>query len=234
MRVAHVLKASEVVESRGVKINMNRNLNYLIEWPHGFLKDLFDNDVFKERIPSDIQASIEYVFSSLGERNKQILLFRYKEHKTLSEISKMFNITRNRVQEIIKAAIRKIKNSDYILYIQYGVRMFIVKSRIDSARIARDRAIDEYIDTMNSSNAKKTKKPNIYINDNTPIEYMQFKPRTYNLLKRSGINTIADLKEKEKEKLFLIRGFGIETHRQIIEKLENIGIDCKKIKGECT
>ena len=211
---------------------MNKNYNYLIEWPHGFLKDLFDYDVLKETIPNDIEASIEYVLSSLGERNKQILLFRYKEHKTLSYISKALSIHRNRVQEIIKVSIRKIKNTDYILYIQYGVRMLIVKSRIESASIERERAVDEYIETIRNPNAKKEKIKSINIDDNTPIEYMLFEPRTYNLLKRNGINIIADLKEKEKEKLFSIRGFGIGMHSQIIERLENSGIDCRKIKGE--
>ena len=59
------------------------------------------------------------------------------------------------------------------------------------------------------------------INNNTEIEELNLKVKTYNCLKKSGINTIGDFKKMihSKEDLMKIRNFDINNMKDILDKL---------------
>lgn len=52
------------------------------------------------------------------------------------------------------------------------------------------------------------------------IEELNFSVRTYNCLKRRGIDTVEKLKEKSEEDLMKIRGFGAGCLKEVREKLK--------------
>ncbi len=55
--------------------------------------------------------------------------------------------------------------------------------------------------------------------DDQPIEVLDLNVRTYNLLKRSGINTISQLFTLKKEELLSIRNFGIQNYEEVRARL---------------
>ncbi|MCQ2564263.1 MAG: DNA-directed RNA polymerase subunit alpha [Clostridia bacterium] len=57
-----------------------------------------------------------------------------------------------------------------------------------------------------------------------PIEEMELSVRSYNCLKRAGIDTIGDLAQKSKSEMMKVRNMGAKSMEEVITKLEAYGI----------
>ncbi len=57
-----------------------------------------------------------------------------------------------------------------------------------------------------------------------PIEEMELSVRSYNCLKRAGIDTIGDLAKKTKGEMMKVRNMGAKSMEEVINKLEALGI----------
>ena len=68
------------------------------------------------------------------------------------------------------------------------------------------------------------KSRNIRLAYNSNIEDMDFSIRTYNCLRRAGINKVTDLKDYTIHKLHMIRNLGRKGSEEVIEKLAEFGI----------
>ena len=60
-----------------------------------------------------------------------------------------------------------------------------------------------------------------------PIEVFNFTPRTYNALKRAGINTLNDILLLTKDEILKIRYIGLVNYNEIKKKIHLIGHDFK-------
>ena len=61
-----------------------------------------------------------------------------------------------------------------------------------------------------------------------PIEEMDLSVRSYNCLKRAGINNIQDLLKKSKSDMFKVRNLGAKSVEEVIQKLESYGFNLRK------
>ncbi len=61
-----------------------------------------------------------------------------------------------------------------------------------------------------------------------PIEEMDLSVRSYNCLKRAGINTIQDLIKKSRSDMFKVRNLGAKSVEEVIQKLESYGFSLRK------
>ena len=61
-----------------------------------------------------------------------------------------------------------------------------------------------------------------------PIEEMDLSVRSYNCLKRAGINTIQDLVKKSRSDMFKVRNLGAKSVEEVIQKLESYGFTLRK------
>lgn len=61
-----------------------------------------------------------------------------------------------------------------------------------------------------------------------PIEEMDLSVRSYNCLKRAGINNIQDLLKKSKSDMFKVRNLGAKSVEEVIQKLESYGFQLRK------
>ena len=61
-----------------------------------------------------------------------------------------------------------------------------------------------------------------------PIEDLEFSVRSYNCLKRSGINTIEDLLNKTEEDMLKVRNLGKKSYEEVIGRLNDLGLSLKK------
>ena len=57
-----------------------------------------------------------------------------------------------------------------------------------------------------------------------PIEEMELSVRSYNCLKRAGIETVGDLAKKTKGEMMKVRNLGAKSMEEVIAKLESYGI----------
>ena len=65
--------------------------------------------------------------------------------------------------------------------------------------------------------------------DDTPIEELELGVRSYNCLKREGVETVGDLINKSEQELMCIPNFGRKSIEEVRERLEKNNL---KLKGE--
>ncbi len=60
------------------------------------------------------------------------------------------------------------------------------------------------------------------------IDELDLSVRSYNCLKRAGLNTVAELAAKSEEDMMKVRNLGRKSLKEIKEKLEALGLGFKK------
>ena len=60
------------------------------------------------------------------------------------------------------------------------------------------------------------------------IEELDFSVRTFNCLKRAGIETVEDLTNKTYEDMCLVRNLGKKSLEEVISKLDSLGVSLKE------
>jgi DNA-directed RNA polymerase subunit alpha len=63
--------------------------------------------------------------------------------------------------------------------------------------------------------------------DDTPIEELDLSVRSFNCLKRQGVNTIGQLRETTEADLMNIRNFGAKSIEEVKDKLQQMGLSLK-------
>lgn len=64
------------------------------------------------------------------------------------------------------------------------------------------------------------------------IEDLDLSVRSYNCLKRAGINTIGELTQKSEEEMMRVRNLGRKSLKEVVQKLREIGLHLKHSYGE--
>ena len=60
------------------------------------------------------------------------------------------------------------------------------------------------------------------------IEELDLSVRSYNCLKRAGINTVQELANKTEEDMMKVRNLGRKSLEEVKEKLEELGLGLRK------
>ena len=60
------------------------------------------------------------------------------------------------------------------------------------------------------------------------IEELDLSVRSFNCLKRAGINTVEDIIERTEEDMMKVRNLGRKSLEEVIQKLESLGLYLKK------
>ena len=60
------------------------------------------------------------------------------------------------------------------------------------------------------------------------IEELDLSVRSYNCLKRAGINTVEDLTNKSEEDMMKVRNLGRKSLEEVMNKLTGLGLELKK------
>lgn len=181
-----------------------------LTYPDNLLYDIFGGDWEYPR-PADFDGSLEYVLHLLTERERRILGFRYKEGLTYEEIGKRECVTRERIRQINAKALRKLHHPGRLGYLKYGVSGVIARET-ESARKAALASLP---------------KPDIPESD-IPLEELDLSLRSYNCLKRAGINSLRELSEMTYDQLCNVRNFGKKSAKEISCMLTRHGLSFRK------
>ena len=60
------------------------------------------------------------------------------------------------------------------------------------------------------------------------IEELDMSVRSFNCLKRAGIDTVEDLTNKTEDEMIRVRNLGKKSLEEVIQKLHSLGLDLKK------
>lgn len=60
------------------------------------------------------------------------------------------------------------------------------------------------------------------------IEELDLSVRSYNCLKRAGINTVGELSQKNEEEMMRVRNLGRKSLKEVVQKLREVGLDLRR------
>jgi hypothetical protein len=155
-----------------------------------------------------------------------IVEMRYQQHMGLVAIGEKYHITRNRVREILAKFIRQMRHPTRSRKLRFVTNvLFNTRGEVNFADI-----ISKYEREMTEKEIVRDlaeKNGNVKLDDIT-IEELDFSVRTFNCLKRSGINNVEELVDAITTKTeigFLcdIRNIGKKSYGEIKDKLISKG-----------
>jgi hypothetical protein len=142
-------------------------------------------------------------FTSLNEREKEIVTMTAIEKKTYQEIAARLDISRERVRQLYWGAIRKIKNET--LQIIYE-RRFLLES--EKAHIELRKTIHKIEDV----------KPYYF----RKVSDLGFSMKVLRTLEAAGIKTLGELIEYPKDDLLKFRNFGRKALTEVYNTLNEL------------
>lgn len=185
---------------------------------------------------------MEYILSLLPDQEKFVIKYIFKNNMSLEEIGKELNLSKVRVRQIKLKAMRKLSHPKYynMLFDEFDLREHIKKREKVNKELSLELfkkiyALRTKLDTID----KVLKSVGVDIMDtkdndilSSSIEELELSVRTYNCLKRAGINTIAELINTSVTELNNVRNLGQKGAKEISEKLANIGYVLKEDKDD--
>ena len=162
----------------------------------------------------DIDASVEYILSArLTEREASILKMRYKDLMTYNEISKKYNLTANRIVQIIAKVQRKLRHPKNSKYLTLGVAGIMANEK-------------EKLLMKLQENKKQGKK----LAEHYTIEELDLSIRSTNCLLRAGLRTAGDVLNLGANGLMEVRNLGKRSYDEIVDRLEALGFDVRSYR----
>lgn len=187
----------------------------------------------------EMSKRIDFVLTTLYEREKQVLELRYNQGLTLDEVGALLNITKERVRQIECKAIRKLRHPSRLKTITEPEMCVELQNRItmltklqqDSHRTLNNleerlKLLEsEHVEELNLINQIKEKynfnltevQPNLTIND------VDLSVRSYKCLKGANYNKLSDIAKLSYNDLTKIRNLGINSINEIKSVLLNNG-----------
>ena len=140
---------------------------------------------------------------TLTEQEKKCVFLYFRNGMSYREIGDVCHLSAERIRQIVKKAERKLRNPTRFNFIRYGYEGNVERLTPKYELTEEDRRADLL---------------------NTEIEEMDFSVRTFNCLKRAGINTVQELTQKTEDEMIKIRNLGKKSLDEVKNKLEEMGL----------
>lgn len=152
----------------------------------------------------------------LDDKHMMVFFSRYSNKLTYREIGEVLGITSSRVGQILHKANRKMGNRANRYLIVPKQEYFIMQKKFIMSQ--------KEIDTLTNLVKTAEKSGYVVVNDNKYIIELDLSVRSYNALKRAGIETLSDLAQYTQEELANIRLLGRHSLNEIVEKAKENGV----------
>ena len=201
------------------------------DWPYNLIQALgLDSGDPLEHICDESELLLAMNFGRLTAREKQVLMLRYYEQKTLEDVGKVIGTQRERVRQIEAKSVRKLRHPYNCYILLHGVQAYIEK-RVDEkvTALLRPRAEEleaEYCRKISELTKEKAQeKAGENIADKKIVD-LGLSIRPYNCLVRAGLETVGDILEKIPTcvEAYKIRNLGRRSIDEISYKLKEYGV----------
>ena len=198
----------------------------LTMYPFNLARGIFrdDDEALAVYIPG-----IEEALATLTEREQGVIAYRFERKFTLEQTAKEYGITRERIRQIEVKALRKLRRPDRIAMIRAVPRTELHTEIHAYTKLQED--YDLLAKAFETLTAQKAE-PGVIIPMatmadilNTPLENLDLSVRSYNALKRRGINTIRDITEMSESELMKVRNLGKKSLAEVKAKLTDCGVE---------
>lgn len=197
---------------------------YEAPWPYNLLDDIYD-EAFTWILTEDQENGVNAALERLNQREREVIRAIYFDGMTLSKIGSIYQVTLERIRQIHKKAIRKLRAPSNKQLIEDGLngsklineeRAYISNRKMELIKERLELKVMEEIDAISDSDPFAV-----------PFEEI-FEPsvRVFNCLKRSHIDTIYEIIEAFKTgDILKVRNLGHKSIAEIIESLGKFGVN---------
>ncbi len=200
-----------------LKMEYPKNLLYAVR---GALED----DEPTELTP-DVLAGIEYALSTLKERERYILVERYKGKRTLRSIGEDLGVKPERVRQIENKAQRNLRHPRNMAFITKGVIGYIKKvNEIEYERGYKKGYDEGYEQGMKDAPNGVVRAGTSVTLASLPIEALDLSTRAFNALKKAGFNFIGDIVPLTYREMLRIKNLGTKQRQEVATGLRHYGI----------
>lgn len=178
-----------------------------------------------------------------SDRERYCLMAYYKDVRDLGDIGKSLGVTRERIGQIIGKAVRKLNhptNRDMLLQGKDKFELISINEKEEIIKefkekigydliiewIGNHEITEELLDVCHSIINTYNNEPKGQ--EETTIEDLDLSVRSYNCLKRWGINTLKDLTSMTRDDMMKVRNLGRKSLKEVESKLNEIGLSFKE------
>ena len=189
-------------------------------YPYDLLVEVLGDDARKAYLPY-----LDKVLATLADRERECIKMKFFEGMTLEAIGKVYNLTRERIRQIIAKGCRKLRHpsrKNMLLGCSYSEvqRMYLdLKQDIEELHDIYENALEKVLESKNIDEfvqeVKKSRK--------TLISDLDLSVRSYNCLARKGIVTIEDLCNKSIDELKEVRNLGARSLDEVVGAVHKLG-----------
>ena len=172
--------------------------------------------------------AIEDALKTLTEREQKVLELRYQKGMTLQRTSEYFGISRERIRQVEAKALRKLRHPFRFRRCLLDTTEKAVELEKENSRLRLQNVIlsDKLKNAgiLSNDEVEAVKKPDTASID---ISDMELSVRSYNCLRRTGINTLYDLTQMSMDNMMKVRNLGRRSLMEIIDKMKEYGVTFK-------
>lgn len=211
---------------------------YEAPWPYNLYDDV--NETITDFLLTNDQIDGMWkAIRSLSTRDHQMLIMRYKDNLSLAAIGDIYDLTPERIRQIIRKAVFKLRHSSRKDLMNYGLKGVeerngyseeILRLKAEIGELERRRQV---ILDQNEELVSEIKVVNSMADISAmPLYDMDLSVRAYNCLRRGGCETVKDVHEMYTSgRLTDIRNLGKHTEEEIRDKLKEFGFDVSMEEG---
>lgn len=200
-----------------LKMEYPKNLLYAV-------RGAWEDDEPTELTP-DVLAGIEYALSTLKERERYILVERYKGKRTLRSIGEDLGVKPERVRQIANKAERNLRHPRNMAFITRGVVGYIKKvNEIEYERGYKKGYTEGYEQGVRDAPNGVTRAGTSVTLSSLPIEALDLSIRAFNALKRAGYDSIGDIVPLTHSEMIHIKNLGPKQRGEVAKGLRHYGI----------
>ena len=197
------------------------------KYPYNLLiaiRGMADREI-PEVLTEDHLAGLEYVLSTLENRERDILLQRYRDGFMRTEIAEVYGIMPERARQIENKACRKLQPLAKWNFIAYGVAGYM--KRIATSEYNRGYSVgysEGYSDGKVDGAAGITKS---YASDevlNRPIESLNLSTRAHSCLRMAQCKRIGDVVRLTDDTISTMRQLGKVSANEIAQAIKAVNI----------
>lgn len=221
---------------------------FQFEYPASLLA-VITNDI-KFALETKNLSGLDWALNNaLTERERKIILYRWKDKIAIVDICRKYNVPRERIKQIEYKGLRKLQNAKIRTIIMEGIDT-VEQNKELRARLAEENAeltlkiceitqdkelINKFIETGKLTDiererlrllCKKRLTPNVpTFNLDDSINSLDLSVRSRNVLINAGYKHMYDLVNITRDKLMHVRNCGQKSLNEIINKLHDYGIE---------
>ena len=197
-------------------------------YPENLIETLFINEphIDTEYIVKNFEVNISEILATIPQREADILMKRFRDGMTLKEIASIYRLSQDRIRQLESKAIRRLRVPSRLYKLRYGVD--VLQLQDDIKKLTAELVLKKQTLLSQLANPELIDVTEQEVREYTKIEHFDFSVRTFNCLKRGGIDTLGELLNHTDMQLLRIRNLGRKCLLEIITKLQEHGFELKK------